>query len=489
MTTGATGACSSHATDAGSGNDPATLSRATLMDPATCGGCHPTHYQEWLQSMHATASDDPVFVAMNARGQRETGGQLGTFCVKCHAPMAVRDAMTTDGLNLSTLAAAYRGVTCFFCHTISEITEIHDGALGLADDLVMRGEYSDPISNGAHAATYSPLHDGKQSASAGLCGACHEVVVPQTDAAVERTYTEWSHSAFATSGGATCIDCHMTASSQTGPIAQVPSAPDRTLHDHRAAAVDVPLGGAYADAGTNAVVDELSSALQGALCVTGAGGIRVILDPVGVGHGWPSGATQDRRAWTEVVAWKGGTTFYQSGAVSQEVAVGADGGDPDLWLLRDCMVDSNGNRVDFLWQAAASAGNELPALSTFDMLDPRFYMSHVYKRFPSDGSPLPQYPDEVTLRVRLQPIGSDVLGDLENSGDLDASAVASMPTFDVPLNGPGSAALVWTAQAAAPLTYTADDGTPATCVATQGFNVSATKVLAGPACGGLTSSP
>ena len=50
--------------------------------------------------MHAFASRDPVFRAMNQRGQRETNGELGDFCVKCHAPMAVLDKQTTDGLNL-----------------------------------------------------------------------------------------------------------------------------------------------------------------------------------------------------------------------------------------------------------------------------------------------------------------------------------------------------------------------------------------------------
>ena len=34
------------------------------------------------------AMDDPVFIAMNKKGQRETNGALGTFCVNCHAPMA-----------------------------------------------------------------------------------------------------------------------------------------------------------------------------------------------------------------------------------------------------------------------------------------------------------------------------------------------------------------------------------------------------------------
>src|SRR3954465_428275 len=64
---------------------PARLSLEKLMDPETCKGCHPKHYEEWSGSMHAYAAVDPVFNAMNKRGQRETSGQLGKFCVQCHA--------------------------------------------------------------------------------------------------------------------------------------------------------------------------------------------------------------------------------------------------------------------------------------------------------------------------------------------------------------------------------------------------------------------
>ena len=51
--------------------------------------------------MHAYAADDPVFLAMNRRGQREAG--IGDFCVQCPRPMAVRTGATTDGLNLDSL--------------------------------------------------------------------------------------------------------------------------------------------------------------------------------------------------------------------------------------------------------------------------------------------------------------------------------------------------------------------------------------------------
>src|SRR5882724_9881689 len=66
----------------------AELSRAQLLDPESCRGCHEDYYTEWAASMHAYASRDPVFLAMNRRGIEETSGALGNFCVKCHAPMA-----------------------------------------------------------------------------------------------------------------------------------------------------------------------------------------------------------------------------------------------------------------------------------------------------------------------------------------------------------------------------------------------------------------
>src|SRR6266852_6748166 len=86
----------------------AMLTHAELTDPETCKTCHPDHFAEWSRSMHAYSSEDPVFIAMNKRGQRETNGQLGDFCVKCHAPMAVQTNLTKDGLNLDTVPKAMK---------------------------------------------------------------------------------------------------------------------------------------------------------------------------------------------------------------------------------------------------------------------------------------------------------------------------------------------------------------------------------------------
>src|SRR5882672_9062564 len=110
------------------------LSPSALQDPAACQGCHPTQFAQWSGSMHAHASEDPVFLAMNKRGQRETNGSLGNFCVKCHAPVAVQQKLTTDGLNLATLPAPTKGVTCFLCHSTVAVDGTHDNPLVLAFD-------------------------------------------------------------------------------------------------------------------------------------------------------------------------------------------------------------------------------------------------------------------------------------------------------------------------------------------------------------------
>ncbi|MDP9035110.1 MAG: FixH family protein [Myxococcota bacterium] len=463
------------------------LSRDDLLDPQACQGCHPNHYGDWQRSMHAYAADDPVFVAMNQRGQRETNGKLGTFCVKCHAPMAVRDGQTTDGMNLASLPPKYKGVTCFFCHSEASVEGTHNAALTLSGDLAMRGEVSNPIANGVHAGMYSTLHDRDRLESARACGTCHDVVVDGTNAFIERTSCEWSHSAFnapLAQGGQTCVQCHMVESE--GAIAQFPNAPIRKYHTHDFPAVDIPIGANEADGGVaRATVQQfLASSLQGGLCVTRAGGVRAILDPVFLGHDWPSGTAQDRRAWAEIVAYNGGAVIYQSGVVPDGTPVVGLPNDPDLWLLRDSMFDGQGNPVDMFWQAASSKTNAIPALATFDPLDMRYYQTHVEQLYPRSGATpmsLPQMPDRVTFRMRLQPVGLDVLESLVGSGDLAPSVPSQMPTFDVSFLSPDGgtqAALEWT-PAAATLTYRDEyDFTTATCVATSGFNVGATKVRA-----------
>jgi Cytochrome c554 and c-prime len=453
----------------GSSHPTTTLSRDELLDPTTCDNCHADHYRDWAVSMHAYAGDDPVFVAMNARGQRETKGALGTFCVNCHAPMAVRDGKTSDGLNLATLEAKYRGVTCFFCHSVDSVLGDHDDQLQLATDLVMRGPFSDPVANTGHVSGYSSLHDRNYVQSAQLCGSCHDVV-NGNGVAIERTYDEWKNQTVYSEspGGDTCGQCHMSQSPTEMPIAQAPGAKNRYFHGHAFPGVDVavtPFGPPGAS-GTQQVSNQtlLDTTLQTTLCVgDGTTGMLVILDNVAAGHGWPSGSAQDRRAWIEVIAYSGQTVVYQSGVVPAGTPVTSIA-DPDLWLLRDCMLDDQNKPVDMFWQAQKpSESYQLPGQMTYLTTDQRFYETHIYQTFPQQTA-LSTPPDRVTLRVRVQAIGLDVIDDLTGTGDLtDTMVRAKIPTYDV-----GSNPLVEWTPAKGVYGYSPMPGVNYTCVTNTG---------------------
>ena len=314
------------------------------------------------------------------------------------------------------------------------MTDSHNNGLHQASDLALRGPIADPLKTSAHRSQYSALLDRDQLASSTLCGSCHDVVTP-LGAPLERGFLEWHGSVFNQApGGDTCGQCHMPQSTASKPAAAVDGAPLRRLHSHLTPAVDTNLvDGAERDTQVAAVQAELDKALQSAVCVQkdGAGArLSVILDNVAAGHGFPSGSALDRRLWVEVIARKAGQVVYQTGNVA-DGAVVDDGKDPDLWLMRDCVYDPDGKPVDMFWQVASVLGNALPVQLTFNSGDPRFYQSHIRAEFPANGSNVPVMPDEVSVRVRLQPIAREILDALVASEDLTPTVRDAMPTWQV----------------------------------------------------------
>ncbi len=415
---------------AGCGTPAPEVDLEALLDPATCQSCHPDHHAQWSGSMHAYAARDPLFLAMNARGQRETDGELGDFCIRCHAPLAVRLGYTEDGLNLDEVPDHLEGVTCAFCHGIDEVTGDHDAAVGLALDGVMRGPIADPLETEAHGSSWSPLHDRRRLESAGMCGACHDIVTP-AGVHLERTYAEWRDSLYSepTPGRQqTCGNCHMQG--RDGPAASVPGAPERRVHDHRFPAVDVALT-AFPDreAQAAAVQDLLDTTLLAdlAACPRADGGadITLTLENVAAGHMWPSGAAQDRRTWVELVATDGPDSLLATGVVADDQPL-ADLEDPNLWRFGDTLYGEGGEQVHMFWEALALTSELLPAPTAASPADPDWVDTHVRRTWTVD-----RMPDAVDVRVRLRPVGLDVLEDLERSGDLDPAALDPMPTFDL----------------------------------------------------------
>lgn len=413
-------ACSSSSSPAAK-----TLTNDQLMDPQSCGTCHSQHLDEWSQSMHSYASDDPIFIAMNKRGQRETNGQLGSFCVQCHAPVALKTGATHDGTNLADLPTPMHGVTCYFCHSVDSVYGVHNAALRTSDDSVLRADILDPRDNTAHNSVYSALHDGAQPQAASMCGACHDVTT-STNVDIERTYAEWQAAIYAKNTPQTlltCSGCHMPSSQ--APASDQPNMPVRSVHSHATPAVDISLTSAISSQQKVLVQQNLDPALVAKLCVTPPGNgptVTATLDDAFVGHNWPSGAAHDRRAWLELIAYQGSNVIFSSGVVADQQDV-LTITDPNLWIFRERLLDASGNEVKFMWQAAKTDGTFLTPSVTNDPNAPGYYhaLSHTYD--------VPPNADKITMRLRVISIGYDVVDSLIASGDLAPAFRANIPVY------------------------------------------------------------
>jgi len=407
--------------------------------------CHPTQFQQWSSSMHAYAADDPVFLAMNELGQRETGGMLGDFCVQCHAPMALREGATTDGLNLGEVPRELKGVTCFFCHTAEAVNDDHNNPIDLAG-VAMRGPFRDAVESNAHGSEYSELLDAsKVEASSSMCGSCHDIITP-AGVHLERTYAEWRDSVFnkpLEQGGLSCAACHMeTADSVIAEVEGVPFR-DEGLSEHAWPGVDIATT-PWPDQQIqiDGIERDLFFALVPKLCFNPANGgqIEYTLDNAFSGHMLPSGAAPDRRMWVNLVATQGGNPILETGTVADgqpvaEVALT----DPMLWQLRDFTTDADGAEAHFFWEVAEVRSELLPPAVTNDMSDPRFIHS-VTRTFPLGGAGAP---DRIEAQTHIRPVGLEIIDILIAETSMDPAVRDALPTFD--LTG---TRLVWTVEAA-----------------------------------------
>jgi hypothetical protein len=431
-------------------DDITPLPIAKLMEPETCMECHPKHFTEWSGSMHAYAADDPVFLAMNRRGQAATGGALGDFCVRCHAPLAVELGLTTDGLNLAEVPQWAKGVGCYFCHNIEDVAGDHNNPLTLAMDATMRGGFKDPVRNQAHRSAYSPFVDGETQESSRACGACHDIVTPR-NVHLERTFAEWRGSIFASADerrALSCGQCHMIGN--TDVIAEDPDASVKLRpggrREHTFAGIDVALTPFPQLAEQRAAIErDLRSTLLAKLCVlpTRGGEITLKLDAVGTGHSWPSGATHDRRAWAEIVAYNAaGAVVFSSGVVRADQDP-EDIADPYLFAMWDKAFGADNQPAKFMWDIERVETDRLlrPAVTT-ERTDPAF-----------DHSTTKSYPIgalrgeivRVTARVLIRPLPLSLLTEL--SPELTALGFPdlrpALPTFEL-----SGASLEWTPQKA-----------------------------------------
>ena len=233
------------------GTQPLDNHMTPLQNPADCGACHGGYdaavepYHNWQGSMMAMSSRDFLFEALLVIANQDAQDS-GDLCLRCHISRGWLDGRSTPPDGSAILEEDKIGVTCNLCHRM--VDPIHDAGIDPAEDVQIladtetvpttfasanyvvdpyesrRGPFAD--ADLGHDIVVSPFHT-----SSDLCGTCHNVsnpafrkapgglpgdeyeagpldvgptpaeMAPETAFPVERTWSEWQHSAFNTPAG------------------------------------------------------------------------------------------------------------------------------------------------------------------------------------------------------------------------------------------------------------------------------------------------
>jgi hypothetical protein len=168
------------------------------------------------------------------------------------------------------------------------------------------------------------------------------------------------------------------------------------------------------------------------------------MDTIGLGHNYPSGASQDRRVWLEVIAYDASNTIVFSSGNVGDTQDPEDLADPYLdcadsmhqpttkgctgfW---DRIAKSDGTRADFFWEVTSETSQFLKPPITLDQNNPAFDHSTTASwnlmGMAIDSASI----DHITARVRTRPFPYQTLDSLVTSGDLDPMYAQSIRTLE-----------------------------------------------------------
>ena len=225
----------------GKGIDPHAEAFANSIYPSaiTCAKCHREIYDQWRVSAHAYAAVSPMFQRFEQAITELTRGTVGSFCMRCHAPVATALEYPRQASILEAPVVFREGVTCVACHRVVEHYgrtngerriepgSIYDPIVGNSDGHGVAAVLANPDQYKAKVDPNDkrpgqPIHRGaiqfEQLSDSSYCASCHQVVV-QPGVALEIVYQQY-RSGPACAKGISCQDCHMGA---------VPGKPDGYL--------------------------------------------------------------------------------------------------------------------------------------------------------------------------------------------------------------------------------------------------------------------
>lgn len=367
-------------------------------DPDTCAGCHQDIFSAWSTSKHRYAWQDPFYQPDYLQASRETDGFTDVFCGECHAPVAKRTGQLPPPDGSEFDQTSEKGISCDYCHTVSEVEEA-----------VNVGAVSDPgeVKRGPKGDGQSPYHEiefSEPHTSSEFCGACHNVVHPATGAVVIDTYDDWKQGPYAQEG-VSCQDCHMTP----GPgVEKNPGRSSAMGEEREHVATHYFSGGSvfFQDREGNEKQAELARQRLEAAAELEAeadwteNGLELLarVKNVGAGHKIPTGVTYIRKMWLEVTALDAsGDTIYEYGHAKENNHI-----QPDTRFYRKVFRDGQGNLTSKSWRAEEVARDRrVPAKGQDEQ---RFEIT-------ADG-------DELQLIVRLmyRSMSQEAANDLDIAG-------------------------------------------------------------------------
>ncbi len=330
-------------------------------DPTVCKGCHAEIYNQWDGSMHSIAYTDPVYLAEEKIASADTDGLTDTYCARCHTPIGVLagEVPPIGHENLSEVSK--RGIQCDFCHSVNKSTGIGNGAFMVSPDGIKRGPHDDSKSP-YHGSMFSDLHTKSE-----FCGMCHDVYHPVTGIPIEETYTEWKEGPYSTT--TQCQDCHMTSGIthfEANPGKASGIGPERDhIYTHYFVGGNAAVTGIMGSEVHQRMAEErLKSAATLELEAEkkdNEAEITVKVTNSGAGHKLPTGLTEAREAWIEVLATDAtGTELFHSGGLDPEGEV-----DLDTVMYHVVLADASGEPTIKVWEVESIiSDNRIPPKET-----------------------------------------------------------------------------------------------------------------------------
>ncbi len=216
--------------DVPEGLDPHAEVFANELYPSAmkCAKCHEKIYNEWRVSAHAYSSVSPMFHKFEQKLQELASGTLGTFCMRCHAPVAVQMNFPREASIIDAPLVFREGITCVACHRVKEAYgRVHGerriepgptqapvygniGGEGVARAIADKDNYKIKIDANDKKPGQEIHLQGirfEQLSDSGYCQACHQVAV-HPGINLEVVWAQY-RAGPACKKGISCQDCHM----------------------------------------------------------------------------------------------------------------------------------------------------------------------------------------------------------------------------------------------------------------------------------------